>query len=367
MSKINFFSLERTSATFLGYKDIFEHIPNVSINSSDFEKFDIILLTGFEADCIFFAEKFHKIRRETKIGIVDPKNISVLKYLPRVDFIVVDSLEMELEFSKFNKPILRVSEFPKIQQEKSLAELKFGRKIIIAYHGNRQHIISMYPEITSALEMLAAQYEVELRLIYNVRSLGKVPNIFPDTITVKHIQWTPNVYSSLADCHFGIVPNLMPIQKKSYRKISVSRFFLEKEDDYILRFKMLSNPGRLLVFWQLGIPVVADITPSNIELVQHGKNSYLAYDRYSYLKAFLSLSCEDTNKACRSKLQSDYSLFDHYEQAKRFSEELSNLSTVEQNMGRLPDRVDLKKYLIFRYIYIYELFRKISKKVGFVK
>ena len=155
MSKINFFSLDRTSATFLGYRDIFECLPNISFNSNELDNFDTILITGFEEDCRFLSENFYKLRQGTKIGIVDPKNTSVLEILPRYDFIIVDSLEMELAFSKFNKAIFRVSEFPKIHQKKPVTTPAFGRKIIIGYHGNRQHIVAMYPYITNALEMLA--------------------------------------------------------------------------------------------------------------------------------------------------------------------------------------------------------------------
>ena len=56
----------------------------------------------------------------------------------------------------------------------------------------------------------------------------------------------------------------------------VNSFFNDTDDDYIIRFKMPSNPGRMIVFWKLGIPVVADFLPSHFQFIKEGVNGLLA-------------------------------------------------------------------------------------------
>ncbi len=46
--------------------------------------------------------------------------------------------------------------------------------------------------------------------------------------------------------------------------------------DHLLRFKASSNPNRLYAFGRLGIPVVADVTPSFAQLVLDGVSGRLA-------------------------------------------------------------------------------------------
>lgn len=363
MLKINFFSFQPKSATFLGYKAIFDNLPNISYNSKDFINFNINIFTGFEKEVKYLEKNWLKISSKSKIGIVDPKNIKLVSRLPNLDFIIVDSIEMELQFSGFMKPIYRLSEFPKVTLQKQNKVLNEKNKITIGYHGNRQHIISMFPNITSALNELGKKYNVELRLIYNFHLLSKVPNLFPDNISVKHIQWRPNIYSELYDCDIGLVPNLMPIKKKSHQKISVSRFFLEKDDDYIMRFKMLSNPGRLLLFWSIGIPVVADITPSHIEIIRHGENSYLAYDKKSYLRAFFELSNKQQNIKCRQNLERDYMKFDHKMQAERFLKDLRKKNFYEPLLKNNELNYTLTQLLQFKFIYPIDIIKKLYKKV----
>ena len=39
------------------------------------------------------------------------------------------------------------------------------------------------------------------------------------------------------------------------------------DTDYFFRMKNKSNPGRMFVFIQHGIPVIADLTPSNLHIL----------------------------------------------------------------------------------------------------
>ena len=229
MTSINFSSFQSSSATFLGYRDVFKNLPNIAFNATDFVNYDYNLFTGFKEDCEYIADHWNEISAGSKVGIVDPKDMHVLEIVPFVDFLIVDSIEMEAEFAKFGKPIIKIAEFPKFSPSFPQYLPEFDGKLTIGYHGNRQHIVSMFPHICDALFSLGNYFQVELRLIYNVEELGRVPDLFPDNISVKHIQWSPNSYNELVDCHFGVVPNLMPIAKNAHSKLSVSSFSLRRK------------------------------------------------------------------------------------------------------------------------------------------
>ena len=68
------------------------------------------------------------------------------------------------------------------------------------------------------------------------------------------------------------VPNITQINSKSFPSDSALGLY---NTDYILRMKNKSNAGRAFVFHQLGIPVVADITPSNFHIMGGDDCGYL--------------------------------------------------------------------------------------------
>ena len=54
--------------------------------------------------------------------------------------------------------------------------------------------------------------------------------------------------------------------------------------DYDMRFKNKSNAGRAFVFHQLGIPVVADITPSNFHVMGNPDCGYLVSNGTNFVE-----------------------------------------------------------------------------------
>ena len=64
--------------------------------------------------------------------------------------------------------------------------------------------------------------------------------------------------------------------------------------DYVTRFKNKSNAGRNFVFHQLGIPVIADLTPSSLHFLGSPECGFVAQNANSWYKALLTL--RDKNK-----------------------------------------------------------------------
>ena len=66
----------------------------------------------------------------------------------------------------------------------------------------------------------------------------------------------------------------------------------ESFDDYFLRSKVTSNIGRHLVFAQLNIPIVADFTPSSLQLIDHRLNGYVCSSKESFSKTIEELALD---------------------------------------------------------------------------
>lgn len=362
--RINFFSFQENSATATGYKNILSYHHDICFQSWNFKEFDVNIFTGFSEEISFLNDPKNQFGNDTLIGIVDPKSKQLLNKLSRFDFIVVDSLEMELHFRELGKPIIRMAEFPNLASSKTKSTVLPASKIKVGYHGNRQHIMAMFPHISEALRALGEEFDVELLLIYNQQKLGKVPNIFPENIIVNHVQWAPSSYEQLAECSFGLVPNLMPISARAHNKISKSKFFLERDDDYITRYKMLSNPGRAIIFMNLGIPVITDLNPSSLELIDHAKDGYIASDTASYYFAMKQLSCPKINSRIRENIPSKISKYAPELQINNFVSDLENLKKELISPIVIPafSRFSYQRFN-FEFVYFLDFLRKCANKL----
>ena len=75
------------------------------------------------------------------------------------------------------------------------------------------------------------------------------------------------------------------LQKKNNNPVS----FNYAKDDYLIRFKMPSNPGRIIVFGLLGIPVVSDFFPSAMSIIDDSENGLLAASEGGWYYALAKL------------------------------------------------------------------------------
>jgi hypothetical protein len=243
----------------------------------DFSDFDIAL----------FMQSPHTINRiheaisnkpSLKIGVVDPRNSDVFDCLRLSHFLIVNSIEKADFFSAFQPNVHIYYDLPEIQE----CDKKHRRKdiTVIGYHGNKTHLASIFPNITLALEELSRKYSIEFWAMYNIQKLGKCVSGMPKNLKVRHIQWSlENYHNELSRVDIGLVPTLTPIAfPKVIKKVcGYSKKYLgENSDDYLLRFKVPTNACRALVFGKLGIPVVADFSPSLSHIIDNGRNGFLA-------------------------------------------------------------------------------------------
>ena len=275
---------------------------------NDYENYDVIMMMGYDFDIGAVREKNPK----AVIGIVDIRPSKKNQVVVGADFILANGIEMQDYCYRYCDNIYRYYIYPKVKPLQK--EHKKKDKIIICYHGNKIHLEAMAPRISNAIEKLAESFDVELNAIYNIENLGKA-SWEARNFKLKHIQWSESAYEEyLFNADIGIVPNLIPIKNELKIKRKASGFvkkFNEDETDYLLRFKATSNSGRIFPFMQYGIPVVSDMFPSATQLIEDGKDGFIAYGTDSwYCKLKMLAQSADLRKKLgdmsRNKFMENY-------------------------------------------------------------
>ena len=101
---------------------------------------------------------------------------------------------------------------------------------------------------------------------------------YPKNINVRHIKWSmENYLKELSKIDIGIAPNNMIHNDEQMKQNETASAYNYSPDDYSLRFKMPSNPGRFLIYGKLGVPCVADFYPSALQLLD-GENGFVAHN-----------------------------------------------------------------------------------------
>lgn len=220
-----------------------------------------------------------------KVGVI---NLSANNRNLPIDFIIVGSIEEMDSLSHYKNVFL----FPLIEK---MYQKSFDYKIHcdkptlrIGFHGHYPHLSKFSPNIKRALEEIDKDNDIELCVITSNISFnwkfGK-PNIKKIVIKPWSIE---SVKKNLLSCDIGLVPNIthIPFDLNKY-KTSVDLGLYDT--DIILRMKNKSNAGRSFVFHQLGIPVVADFTPSNFHVMGNPECGVIASTYEGWKKGILRL------------------------------------------------------------------------------
>lgn len=313
--KIGFYSNDLDlPSSYLHKECFFEGSLDIEkFNEQNIDRYDWIFIMSYEED-LKIIQKLSKTKYKIKFALVDPRlpiNNDIKK---KIDLIILDSLEMEDFYIKYNIPIFKYVAYPniKIQDKKDLNQ----KEINLGYHGNLTHLNEMSKFIINALERLGSEYQINFNLLYNFENKKKFKKKIRN-IKINHIQWSiSNFKSFLENCDLGIVPNL---------KINFLNKLRENKNliNYSLKFKLSSGPGRIMPFAINSIPVVCDMYPSSITLLDNHENGFLCYSEnawYSSIKK-LSESIDLRNKIGRNlneKLFPKYSIINQNNALNKF-------------------------------------------------
>lgn len=255
----------------------------------EYESYDVVLFMGYDPD----VEGVRRKNPRARIGIVDPRPLQLKKCLG-ADFLLVNGLETRDWFADHFTNIYIYYIYPEVCVEPRVHYEK--DTLVIGYHGNKVHLQTMYPYATAALHALAKDHNIELWAIYDVKALGAPDGTAADQagFKLKCIQWSEEaLIEYVPQMDIGVVPNLIPIPNVSKAKQALPvrpELYNEHDTDYVWRFKATSNAGRVFVFGQCGVPVVADMFPSALDVIQDGDNGFVAASAGGWYRALKQLA-----------------------------------------------------------------------------
>lgn len=274
------------------------------INSTDFKKY-----------CIHIYQKDDfNIEDKKKInGIINPSSDNKLVKL--FDFVIVGSIEEKESLIHLNKNIFV---FPLIEKMYLGLEPKihsYKKEIIIGYHGNSYHLNHMELGLKDALEELNKKFKIKLLYIAetNKNWIEGKPNI-----NIEYCKWDiDTIKDNIYKFDIGIIPNISEIYNRN--KLNTDIKLGKYSTDLKIRFKNKSNNGRLLVLAQCGIPIVADITPSNMHILGDPDNGFAVLGKEGWYNALykLCISYKLRNKVSKNAYNEVKRLYDPYQWAKK--------------------------------------------------
>ena len=235
------------------------------------------------------------MNRGAIVGVIDARPAAG-RDVSGADFLIANGIEMYDWYARDTAHVFIYPPYPVLPLVPRTPAPAAG-PVVLGYHGNKVHLQAMYPRVTQAIEALAENHKVEIWALYNIRSHGKWEVGTPNhgNVKIRHIQWTENGYEELlAGTDIGIVPNFIPLRQRLWGdSASISkRTFNDDETDYLTRYKSTSNAGRIFVFAQQGIPVVSDMFPSALQLIEHGVDGFLCYSGAAWHRALASLASD---------------------------------------------------------------------------
>ncbi|MFN8224340.1 MAG: hypothetical protein U0R50_13960 [Gaiellales bacterium] len=273
---------------------------DATVNDWDrYDRYDVAIFMGYDHE----LERAKATNPEILVGLADPKQSKQewIDAARAADFLLVSSVEQREAFLRLNRNCFVLLMFPLVQPETKVHGER--DEVVLAYHGNRAHLEAMAHTATPALEELGRRRRVRLVCVTNHARYGLPERGLPDPklVDVTHVQFEPGPPGGVAESFraalgasdIGLAPNLLPLvgRREALRATASSNPWLAYEPfDWLLRFKASSNPGRLYPFARLGIPVVAELTPSLAQFVDDGVSGALVATPEGWFEALERLS-----------------------------------------------------------------------------
>tara|TARA_Y100000389_G_scaffold175135_2_gene185678 strand:- start:2791 stop:3753 length:963 start_codon:yes stop_codon:yes gene_type:complete len=299
------------------------HVNDLNIYFNKIGIFSAINPTNVEDfDVIIYGKSTSVQRKKNKIiGVITPSSDNY-RLIKEVDFLIVGSVEEKESMIQYNRNCfifpqienMYLNEIPKKHIKKE--------EIIIGYHGNQNHLNHMNLGLKTALERLSKEYKIKLIVTaqnQNEWIQGK-PNV-----PYEFRKWSmKSIKDTINEFDIGIVPNISDIecQNKLNHNITLGMY----NTDIKIRFKNKSNIGRALVLFQMGIPVISDLTPSCMHILANPDNGYAVLGEDGWYNALKDLCCETTRNFVSQNAYSEYKrLYDPLKWAKRISSDIEKL------------------------------------------
>jgi glycosyltransferase involved in cell wall biosynthesis len=222
-------------------------------------------------------------------------NISPTKdeILP-LDFVIAGSPEEKLSLLPYYNSVVIINLIEKLYENVPPKIHKFSDTLTIGYHGSFSHVCKLGDwDIVDAISKLGQHTNIHLKFISNDPELvDKLVTPVKSVCQVSSKRWDfERIKDEIQSFDVCIIPNSTDITRGEEGGMSktanpVAGLY---DTDYCLRYKNKSNSGRAFVAYQLGIPVIADLTPSNMPMLFDEKCGYLASNFASFYRALYQL------------------------------------------------------------------------------
>ena len=197
-----------------------------------------------------------------------------------LDFIIVGSPEEKVSLMSAYKNVYIVNLYEKMYENEAMKQHLDKKNICIGYHGSYIHLTKLGQGFANSFKNLSESNNLHFVNITNRPAIAKdillQLGFERSQFTCK--KWNfDTVVEDIRGIDIGIMPNLIDqylINPELLKQISVHNGI--NKTDYVFRFKNKSNPGRAFVFYQLGVPVIADLTPSNMPMLHDEKCGLIA-------------------------------------------------------------------------------------------
>lgn len=277
---------------------------------------EVIICAKSDADYIPMLKQVDKSK---KIGAINLAADSKLK----PDFIIVGSIEEKVSLSHHKNVFLMPLIENMYQAEADYKIHEYKDPIRIGFHGSYSHLGKFQFGLAQALEEYEKERDIELLVVTNSHNweLGR-----PKIKMIITRKWNHSrVKEDLLSCDIGVVPNITNIGL-DVNNLDLSTNLGRYNTDYVTRYKNKSNAGRNFVFHQLGIPVIADLTPSNLHILGNPDCGFVAQNTHSWLAALRSLGSykKRNDVALAAKLEFDR-LYNPHVWARRLFESIKEI------------------------------------------
>ena len=284
-----------------------------SINPKSIDEYDIHI----------YEKGNFKIKNKKKInGSINPTSDS--NDLKLFDFIIVGSVEERESMIDKHQNIFI---FPLI--EKMYLNLKPKKhlpqkEITIGYHGNPYHLNHFNLGLKNALERLNKKFK--LKFLYVTKNDKEWVQGIPK-IKKEFINWDiKTIKNTIYRFDIGIVPTVSEIYND--KKLNTNMTLGLYNTDMKIRFKNKANNGRILVLAQCGIPIVADLIPSNMHILGNPDNGFAVLGEEGWYQALKKL-CKDhelRNSVSVNAYQEVKRIYDPLVWAKKLYKKISKIN-----------------------------------------
>ena len=328
--KINFLTLNKNdnSGSYrIWVRDLSKTINEIGIESNvktsieDIDKDIDVLILCKSAYKISFACR-QKVGKDVKIGAI---NIDKNYTCNEINFIIVGSPEEYASISSYRNVFI----YPLIERKFENIKRKIhhtdGEVLKFCFHGHYPHLFKFRPFLKHALEYVDKNIRrVSLSVITGHKDFNWTVDGGKPDIQIKMLPYDENISNYINDCDIGLVPNVSDVRMFSEEIAKVNSVDWGLYDtDYFMRYKNKTNAGRSYVFYQHGIPVIHDLSPSSFELMKITGYNICAHDTSSWIREMIFLSsCENREKVSKSYYDTFKANYDVHILAKKLLENI---------------------------------------------